>query len=129
VRSGFPVAHPDSGAPPDRIFEYAARCREDAIKLAGAMGDVTLVTSPHLKTSFPTDDEFKAEWTKDVRAGAGAQRYLVRVALRNVVNLCPMCKSKKAFIDRKKDYNDVRECPNKQYSQRAWTFLRSAIEH
>jgi hypothetical protein len=39
--------------------------KEESIKLAGAMRDATQITLAALREqSFPSDDEFKAEWTK-----------------------------------------------------------------
>ena len=49
-------------------IEVAQTRKNDAIALAGAMRDSTLITLAALKDQpFPTDEEFKAEWTKWVK--------------------------------------------------------------
>jgi hypothetical protein len=49
-------------------IEVAQTRKNDAIALAGAMRDSTLITLAALKDQpFPTDEEFKAEWVKWVK--------------------------------------------------------------
>lgn len=50
------------------LIEKAQDKKHDAIKLAGAMRDATLITLASLKDApFPTDSDFKEEWTKWVK--------------------------------------------------------------
>lgn len=60
-------------------IKEAQERKNEAIALAGAMRDATLVSLAALRdTPFPTDDEFKAEWTKWVKffLGAGDQPFI-----------------------------------------------------